>query len=92
MTPSEKLFEIKEEISELIEQAEEIVRKHGQERGIYDRAKAYWIGHIKMSLSKDYGYGSMCTMEDTVYSLENNDEEIDDPELDDDEEDDDIEE
>lgn len=37
----------------------------------YERAKAYWIAHIRMALDNDHGYlgGSMVTAEDTLSSL-----------------------
>jgi len=67
-TNAGRLEEIKEEMLSLLDEAEHLVR---QERGVYDRAKSYWIPHIKMALTKEHEYlgGSMVTMEDTIEEL-----------------------
>ena len=64
------LKEIQAKMLELLEEAEYMVRITG-DRKILDRAKAYWIPHIKMSLLNDTEYlgKSMVTMEDTISEI-----------------------
>lgn len=66
-----KLEKIRSKMLELLEEAEYIVRITGS-RHIYDRAKAYWIPHIKTALSNDTEYlgKSMVTMQDTISEIE----------------------
>ena len=66
-----KLKEIQEKIAELLSDAEYIVKINGDKK-ILDRAKAYWIPHIKMALFNDTEYlgKSMVTMEDTISEVE----------------------
>ncbi len=56
----------------LIDEAEYLVRKMTGNGIIFDRAKAYWIPHIKTALSNDTEYlgKSMVTMEDTISEIE----------------------
>ncbi len=67
---AERLGDISSEMLELLEEAEEIIRRNvpGVARA---RAESYWIAQIKVALSKDHGYlaGSMCDMEDTVAEI-----------------------
>jgi hypothetical protein len=44
----ERLQEIRQEMMELLEEAKTIVRH--SDKHIYERAKAYWIGHIDTAL------------------------------------------
>lgn len=64
-----RLEEIKEEMLELLDEADRLLS--GAEGMVYDRAKAYWIPHIKMALTKEHDYlgGSMETLEDTIEEL-----------------------
>lgn len=66
-----KLKEIQAKMLELLENAEYLVRITGN-RKILDRAKAYWVPHIKMALLNDTEYlgKSMVTMEDTISEIE----------------------
>lgn len=66
-----KLKEIHGKMVELLEEAEYLVRITGNTR-IYDRARAYWIPHIKTALLDDTEYigRSMVTMEDTIKEIE----------------------
>lgn len=66
----ERLEEIKEKMIELLEEAEYLVRITGN-KWIHDRAKSYWIPHIKTALSNDTEYlgKSMVTMEDTIKEI-----------------------
>jgi hypothetical protein len=71
----EHLFEIKEQMSELLFEAEQIIRQAANDVGdriIYQRAKSYWLAHIATALSKESEYlgGSMSTFEDTIEELE----------------------
>jgi hypothetical protein len=75
----ERMIEIKDQIKELVNEAQDIL-----ERGTitYNRARSYWIPHILMELDKDHDWlgGSMCTMQNTIdemeIDLENNQEDI----------------
>jgi len=64
----ERLMEIKEEMLELLREANSLLR----DAPMYDRAKGYWIAHIRTALDKDHGYmgGSMCTFQDTIEEFE----------------------
>ena len=68
----ERLRNIQEEISELIGEADTIISDIDKVGSIYDRAKSYWMAHIKTALYNDTEYlgGSMVTMEDTIEELE----------------------
>jgi len=65
----DRLYEISDEINDLVKEARDIVRNAHE--GIYARAKAYWIPEIRMALSGEHGYlgGSMCSLEDTIEEL-----------------------
>ena len=65
-----KLIDIQGKMIELVEEAEYLVRITG-DKNILDRAKAYWIPHIKMALLNDTEYvgKSMVTMEDTIAEI-----------------------
>ena len=73
-----RLEEIKDEIKSLIQEAEEILRGTSEE----DRAHSYWAAHIKMALDKDHSYlgGSMCTLQDSIESLREEDTPEEEPE------------
>lgn len=68
-----KLSEIKEEIKDLLFKAKEIVRR--ADKFEYDRASGYWIAQIETALDKNHDWlgGCMCTMEDTINALSDND-------------------
>lgn len=76
----DRLVEIQETMVDLLEEAKTLVRQSGQKH-VYERAKAYWIGHIATALSEESDYigKSMCTMEETINELEV--EEMDDEEV-----------
>lgn len=63
-----RLVEIHNEMVLLLEEAFSLIPRGG----IKDRAKYYWYGNIKMNLVKNHEYlgSSMCTMEETVDSLD----------------------
>jgi len=64
-----RLEEIKDEIKELLKEAEKIVEEAG---GLtHDRAISYWIPHVEGALDEDHCWlgGSMVTMEDTIQEL-----------------------
>lgn len=65
----ERLEEIKEQIKELVEEAEGIVQGAGG--NIYNRAKSYWIPELLVALDKchDYCASCMCTMENTISEM-----------------------
>jgi hypothetical protein len=72
---TERLEEIREEMLELLSEAEEVARqtaKAAGQRVIYERAAAYWIPQIKIALKNDHGYlgSSMCSLEDTIKDLD----------------------
>ena len=66
----ERILEIAEEITELVEEAMGLVRHVGTPTEIA-RARSYWLGHIRMSLNDDHGFmgRGTCTMEDTAREL-----------------------
>lgn len=63
------LIETKETILELLDNAMLALREFD---GAYDRAKAYWLAHIRCALDNDHDYvgGSMVTLQDTIDELE----------------------
>ena len=66
----ERLKEIKDELKELVGEAEGLVRHLG--RGMsFERARSYWIPHLRMAIDKDHDFlgGSMYTMEDTIREI-----------------------
>ena len=67
-----RLTEIKEKIKELVNEAEELISENDY---VSSRAKSYWIPHLLMALDNDHNYvgGSMCTMQDTIDELEEDD-------------------
>jgi hypothetical protein len=72
---SERLVEIKDEIKNLIQEAQHLVNDFSSQFGarhIYERARSYWIAHLLTALDKDNDYlgGSMQTMEDTIQEIE----------------------
>lgn len=70
---ADRLEEIKAEFLELLEEATGLLRGTGEE----ERAKAYWLAHIRCALDDDHGYlgGSMCTMQDTIAALKGEEDE-----------------
>ena len=67
----DRLKEIRDEMLELLDEADRILR-HDFGGLIYDRAKSYWLAHVKMALTKEHGYlgSSMCDFEDTISEIE----------------------
>ena len=80
---AERLQEILEEMKGLLDEAEQLIRRNGMPI-TYERARSYWIAHIRRALDKDHSYlgGSMFTMEETIRDLEEpeDDEEFEDEE------------
>jgi hypothetical protein len=70
----DRLKEIQSEMLELLDEADRILR-HDFKGMIYERARSYWLAHVKMALTKDHGYlgGSMCDFEDTIKEIEEGD-------------------
>lgn len=64
-----RLEEIQAEMGRLVEEAGGILRRAGGQP--YERARAYWLAHIEMALTKEHGYlgGSMVTFSDTLREL-----------------------
>jgi hypothetical protein len=67
----DRLKEIQEEMSELLDEAKRLVQQSG-DRFQIDRMKAYWHPHIQMALSDDHMYLGKdgATMQDCIESLE----------------------
>jgi hypothetical protein len=68
----QKLKKIRLKMLELLEEAEYLVKKNSGNGLIYERAKSYWIPHIKMSLQNETEYlgKSMISFEDTIIEIE----------------------
>ena len=66
-----RLKEIQDEMLELLDEADRILR-HDFGGMIYERARSYWLAHVKMALTKEHGFlgGSMVDMEDTIKECE----------------------
>lgn len=78
-----RLEEIKNKISELLDDVRQIVKSYPV---VYERADAYWLAHIECALSKDSKYlgSSMVTMEDTIKEIiKIEDKKVDDKKVDD---------
>ena len=65
----ERLEEIRDEMKELLNEAARILRKGDD--AAYERARVYWLAHIRTALDKEHDYlgGSMITMQDTIDEL-----------------------
>ena len=72
---SNRLEEIKDEIKDLLEESRRIIHFNGNKLD-WERAKSYWFAHIQCALDKnnDYLGSSMFTMQDTIDSLSDEDE------------------
>ena len=72
-----RLEEIRDEIAELVEEAEGIIRDFCRANGgggvIAERARSYWVYHILGALMEGGGRGilggSMFTMDDTIKDI-----------------------
>ena len=53
VTDFERLQAIQEEMSELLDEAKDIIKGTNSNR-IWERAKGYWVAAISMGLSKEY--------------------------------------
>jgi len=64
-----RLEEIQNEMLKLIDEAEDILQNEGDIT--FERARSYWIAHIKTALTSEHDYvgGSMFTMESTIKEL-----------------------
>lgn len=67
----ERLEKIREEMNELLVEAIKIVRNSGN-KFAYNRAYAYWIGHIDNALNKNNPYD--VTILDTIKELDDEEE------------------
>jgi hypothetical protein len=77
-TDHDRLKEIRSEMMDLLDEAKNLIRM--SDRFVYERAKAYWIGHIDTGLGGgQYVDTYDCTMEKTINELDPGDE--DDEEL-----------
>jgi len=67
----ERLEEIRNEMNDLLEQAEYLVRKSGQKFEL-ERARAYWIAGMENYLGEGRLSSQLsgCSMEDTIKALE----------------------
>jgi hypothetical protein len=72
----ERLQQIREQLNDLVEEAANLVRISGN-KFAYERAKAYWIGAMYQSLAG--GRMAGCDMDETIATLEP-DEEVDEDE------------
>ena len=65
----ERLEEIKDQLKELVEEAKGIVESVGG--NTCSRATSYWIPELLVALDKDHDYcaSCMCTMENTITEL-----------------------
>jgi hypothetical protein len=69
----ERLKQIKDEILQSLEEAENIITKlAGRKSLIHQRAESYWLAHATTAITKESRWlgGSMITMEDTMQELE----------------------
>jgi hypothetical protein len=66
---AEELSAIQQEMLTLLDDARHLLRQAPGMTG--QRAKAYWLAHVTMALSRDHDYlgGSMVTMQDTLTKL-----------------------
>jgi hypothetical protein len=73
----ERLVDIHAEMMNLLSEAEKLIRRENSNPIVWERAKSYWVAHIKMALSNDHSYigRSGCTMEDTIRELDPGEEE-----------------
>lgn len=70
----DRLKEIRSEMMDLLEEAKNLIRQNG-DRFIFERAKAYWIGHIDTGLGGgDYVDFNDYTMQKTINELDPGDE------------------
>lgn len=65
---ADELEEIKAQMLDLLQEAEGLLRGTGV---ILDRARSYWLAHIRTALDDDHDYlgGSMHTMQDSIDEL-----------------------
>lgn len=74
MAKTQRLDEIKDELLELIEEAEKIVRDLdiSPDRMIYHRAYAYWIPQMTMAVTNDHDWLGSCSvcLEETIEDLD----------------------
>jgi hypothetical protein len=63
----ERLEEIKNEMKDLLAEAEEMVRRCG-DSSVWQRAKSYWVGHIATALDDESNYvgSSGWTLQQTI--------------------------
>jgi hypothetical protein len=73
-----RLQEIRQEIETLADEALAIVKKSGKRIEV-ERARSYWHAHIICALTNESQYlgGSMCTLEDAISALEEDEDETD---------------
>ena len=75
----DRLRDIRQEMIDLLDEAKNIIRM--EDKHIYERAKAYWIGHIDRALGGgDYFDKYDCTMLKSINELGCEDEDMEDEE------------
>ena len=65
-----ELQDMRDDMLTLLDQMESLIQ--GADVGMaYNRAKAYWIPHVRMALTKEHSYlgGSMVDCEDTINEM-----------------------
>lgn len=67
-----RLEEIKDEMSGMLDECDSILRKYRKYGSLYERAERYWMAHIEGALIHGGRWlgGSMHRMEDTIKELE----------------------
>lgn len=71
MSDKQRFEEIIEEMQALLDEAIDLVPEH-----LIPRVKSYWYAHILTNITNDHGFmsNSMCSMQDTLEELEDQDE------------------
>jgi len=69
-----ELEDKRDQMLELLEEMRDLVNS-GPDH-IKARAKAYWLPHVEMALTKEHGFlgGSMCDVQDTINELREDEE------------------
>lgn len=65
----DRLREINEEMFDLLEESQNLIRRSGC-KFEYERARAYWIGHIDSALGGRNFLPDRATMKETIDSIE----------------------
>ena len=74
MAKTQRLDEIKDELLELLDEAEDIVRDldTAPDKMTYNRAYAYWIPQLTMALTNEHEWLGSCSvcLEETIEDLD----------------------